>query len=72
MADFDPIKAIREEISGLADVQKSLRARERIAEETIGRAESELNDLRKLRGFADIELQRKREVLRALEAKANE
>lgn len=66
-ADFDPLKAVKEEIAGLSEVLRSISARERIAEEAIGRAEKELNDIRKITGFVRIEIDRKREVLRKLE-----
>lgn len=69
MIPFDPIKAIREEIAGLADVAKVISARERAAEAALGQAEAELNAVRKLSGFAKAELARKREVLAHLEAK---
>jgi hypothetical protein len=66
MSEFDPIKAIREEITGLVEVSKAITIRERHAEEQLGQAEIELNALRKLGGFAKAELERKREVLRRL------
>ena len=54
-ADFDPLKAVKEEIAGLSEVLRSISARERVAEEAIGRAEKELNDIRKIAGFVRIE-----------------
>jgi len=64
--EFDPIKAIREEIAGLQDVEKALSVRERFAEQQLGQAESELNALRKLTGYTRSELDRKNKVLQQL------
>lgn len=70
MTEFDPIKALREEISGLADVRTTIRNLQVSAEGKMGRAEAEYNAVTKLVGFADAELARKREVLRGLEEEA--
>lgn len=69
MPNFDIVRALNEEIMGLGEVQKALRIRETAVEKAMTEMESELNALRKLRGFADAELERKRAVLRAEEAK---
>ena len=70
--EFDAKKAIREEMTGLADVLRVLQAQERRAEEELGRAEVELNAARKLTGFARIELERKRSILQKLELEEQE
>lgn len=67
MSDFEPIRALKEEISGLADIKTSLVKRERQLSAQHGELEIELNTIIKLRGFADAEIARKREVLRQLE-----
>jgi hypothetical protein len=66
MSDFDPIKALQEEITGLVSVSSSIAARSRVAEEAMSKAEQELNDVRKVLGYVQIELQRKRTVLAEL------
>lgn len=67
MSEFDPIKALREEISGVLEVRASLIVEERRAQEVLGQAEVHHNNLVKLRGFTDAELARKRAVLHELE-----
>lgn len=67
----DPSRALREEIRGLEEVRSVLLARERVAEGRMGETEAELNACRKLRGFADIELDRKRAALAALTEEAS-
>lgn len=66
---FDELRALREEITGLSEVQKALMIRRRKAEADLGQAETELLSLRKLEGFVNIEVERKVKVLRELEAK---
>jgi len=66
MTTFDGTKAIREEIAGLSDILRTLRQQERGAEEAMSKAESELNNIRKLRGFAEITMVAKRGVLERL------
>jgi hypothetical protein len=66
-APFDGLKAIAEELSGMADVRTTLIARERRAEQNLAEAETELGALRKLRGFLDAEMARKRDVRRQIE-----
>lgn len=70
MNTFEPIKALREEIAGLVDVRLVLTKRERNLAAQYGELEVELNNVIKLRGFADAELARKRDVLRQLEEQA--
>ena len=66
MAEFDPIRSIQQELEGLAAVRLSMKRREAVAEEAMGKAEQELNDLRKLSGFLSLEIERKRKVLQDL------
>ena len=66
MAEFDPIKALQEELAGLVTVAASIKRREMAAEEAMARAEIELNDVRKVSGYLKIEMDRKRIVLREL------
>jgi hypothetical protein len=67
MTVFDPIKALKEEIAGLVEVRGSLVKRERQLVAQHGELEVEVNAIIKLRGFADAEIARKREVLKGLE-----
>ena len=64
---FDQMRALREELAGLADVMGAIKARERACEAAIAAAESELNAVRKLVGFVRIEMEKRREQLRKLE-----
>ena len=63
--EFNIIKALSEEITGLVDIQTVLKGRVRAAEMKFGEAEGELNACRKLLGFAEAELSRKQDVLRS-------
>lgn len=56
MAEFDPMRAAAEELSGLHDILRVMRLREGICEQAMGQAEVELNAIRKLRGFAQAEI----------------
>jgi hypothetical protein len=67
MTDFDPAKALREELAGLADVMSAIRKRERTCESQIAMAESELNAIRKIVGFVRIEIEKRREQIHKLE-----
>lgn len=67
MSQFDAIKALKEEILGVVEVRTALVTRERQLTAKHGELEVELNAIVKLRGFADAELARKRDVLRQLE-----
>jgi len=69
MTEFDAAKAVKEELAGLADVMRIMRQRERAAEEAMAVVETELNAIRKLRGFCEIEISRLRSRLTALEEK---
>lgn len=66
---FDAIKALKEEVAGVTEVRTALVKRERQLSAQLGELEVEHNTVVKLRGFADAELARKREVLRQLEEK---
>ena len=66
-AEFDPIKALQEELAGLVTVAASIKRREMAAEAAMARAEIELNDVRKVSGYLKIEMDRKRIVLRELQ-----
>jgi len=68
VSQFDPVKALREEIQGLADIKNTLAHRERSLTKAYTELEVDLSTVQKLRGFADAELARKREVLAQLEA----
>ncbi len=68
MTQFDPIKAAREELVGLADVLKVMRRGENEAEQAMSRAESDLNAIRKLRGYAQLEIERLQSKIAAMEA----
>lgn len=67
MTAFDPIRALKEEINGIADVRQIMIRRERELSQKYGELEVELNSVTKMRGFADAELERKRAVLKELE-----
>jgi hypothetical protein len=67
---FDPIKALREELAGLASVQVAVRRRANAALEAIGRAEAELNDIGKIEVFVRIAIEERRAKLRQLEEAA--
>jgi hypothetical protein len=54
---FDPLKAAREELAGLNDVARVLLQRERICEEALGKAEQELNAIRKIAGYVRISME---------------
>jgi hypothetical protein len=65
MTEFDATRAVREQLTGLADVQ-----REQAADEAMSAAENELNAIRKLRGYCEIEIGHLRSRLTALEVKS--
>ena len=67
MIEFDATRAVREQLTGLADVMRTIRQREQAAEEAMSAAENELNAIRKLRGYCEIEIDRLRSRLTALE-----
>ena len=65
--EFDPIKAVRGELEGLGEVARALTVWVREAERVLGESEARLNALRKIKGYLDMETERKRSVLRQLE-----
>jgi hypothetical protein len=56
MTAFDPLRAAREELMGLNDVHRVLKQRERECEEAMGKAETELNAVRKITGYVRISM----------------
>lgn len=70
MSAFDPIRAAREELNALADVQRALMQRERACEEAMGQAETELNAIRKIVGYVRISVDTIRERIAELEKRS--
>jgi hypothetical protein len=68
MNEFDPIKARREELAGLHDVLTVMRRGENQAEQAMARAESDLNAIRKLRGYCQVQIEMMQEHIAAMEA----
>jgi hypothetical protein len=66
--EFDPIKAIGEELAGLASVDQAFKRRISYAEAKLGEAEAELKNLRQIYGYLQAEMARKREVQAQLRA----
>jgi hypothetical protein len=66
---FDPLKAAREELAGLNEVYRGLFSfsRERKAEEAMGKAESELNAIRKITGYARVTVSQLKQRITELE-----
>ena len=67
MAEFDPVRALKEEITSLGEISTALSRRLIKIEKEYTEAEVEMNSVAKLRGFALAELDRKREALRKME-----
>jgi hypothetical protein len=57
MTEFDALKAVREELAALSDVLRVMKLREQAAEAAMGQAEVELNAVRKLRGFCQLQIE---------------
>lgn len=68
MTDFDAAKALKEQIAALLEIRTSMLRRERQLQIQYGEVEVEYHSVVKLRGFADMELEKAREALKALEA----
>ena len=68
MTEFDPIKAAREELVSLNDVLTTMRRGENQAEQAMARAESDLNAIRKLRGYAQIAIEYLQTRIASMEA----
>lgn len=66
MKDFEIKKALVEEMEGLREVQKAIENMVRQAQQKIGEAEIALNAASKVKGFVDIEVERKRAVLKEI------
>lgn len=64
---FDPLRAAREELAGLADVQRALTRRENACEEAMATAENELNAIRKITGYVRISIDTLRQRIMELE-----
>ena len=67
MINFDALRAAREELTGMADVLTTITRRENDCEAVMGKAETELNAIRKLRGYCQAEIQRIRARINKLE-----
>jgi hypothetical protein len=65
--DFDPVTALRDQLRELNAIDKTIRGREYVCEGQLAQAESELNALRKLRGFTRILIDDVRAKLTKLE-----
>jgi chromosome segregation ATPase len=65
---FDPLKAAREEMASLTDVLATMRRRENAAEIAMSQAESELNAVRKLRGYCDTQIKLVQERIHKLQS----
>jgi hypothetical protein len=61
-------KGLQDALAALAGIGKDISNAERRAENRAGEAEAELNSLRRLRGFVDLEIEVHRARLRAIEA----
>jgi hypothetical protein len=68
VSEFDPIKAAREELTGLMDVLTVMRRSENDAEQAMSQAENSLNAMRKIRGYCLMEVDRLRAHIASLEA----
>ena len=71
MTDFDPVRAMREEVAGLLDLHKLIVTHARDTERKLAEAESDHNAFLKLEAFTRGVLDTARAKLRALEAKAD-
>jgi hypothetical protein len=67
MTAFDPIKALRDELTALADVERAIRRRENACEAAISEAETELNAVRKIRGWLRIQIEQTKHKLLQIE-----
>jgi phage shock protein A len=64
---FDPLRAAREELAGLSDVQRALTRRENACEEAMSLAEQELNAIRKITGYVRLSIDTLRQRITELE-----
>jgi hypothetical protein len=65
--EFDPLKAAREELAGIMEVQRVIAHKERRAEEALSLAESEVNAIRKINGYLRISIDAMRQRIAKLE-----
>lgn len=65
--EFDPVKAQREQVLGLADVHKVIHMRARDAEQRMAEAEADYNSLLKLEAFTKDLLAKGHKELQRLE-----
>jgi hypothetical protein len=70
VTEFDPIRALREEIAGLADVHKVITANKNESESELAEAEARHNAFLKMAAFMSSLLEQLRARLKALEADA--
>lgn len=63
---FELKKALVEELEGLMEVSKSIQRTLTQAQQKMSEAEVALNDATKIKGYLNIEIDRKREVLREI------
>jgi hypothetical protein len=56
MTAFDSLKAAREQLAGLLDVQRTLARRERAAAAAVAEAGAELDAMRKIAGYVRISI----------------
>jgi TnpA family transposase len=70
--EFEPIKALREEIEGVANILKTLTSEVQSAEMKAAEASQHYDNMVKLKAFTEQELVRKRKVLFKLQADAEE
>jgi hypothetical protein len=71
LSDFNPIKAVSEEIAGLSNVLVTLVAETRQAEMKASESAQHYDNMVKLEAFAKQELARKHRVLRQLQDDAD-
>lgn len=69
---FDPVRAAKEELVGLNEMQRVLKARERECEEAMSKAEQELNAIRKITGYVKVSMQTIALRIAELEKRARE
>lgn len=70
MTDFDPVRAQREILAGLADVHRVILSRSREAERQFAEAEANAGALMKIERFAAQQVTEARAKLKALEEAA--
>lgn len=60
--EFDPLRAVSEELQGLFQIRNAMKTQERRASEAAAIADANLESVRQLLGFCDAELERKKAV----------